>query len=180
MSKSLIKLIDSSLLPAAIMILGKVVGIFLTARIFNLEWALQSSSNNFISIRPVFEAADIVTVTTFSDLIMFSFLLVGLSFSLFIALYFRSSNIDPKIVAKLATNNLLNLIKDSFDIYLGGSMWIVFSWIANITIFINVMLNKTQLWVIVLTLVSSIAFTVLLFRDVVKEIEVSRKKLSEV
>ncbi len=180
MSKSLIKLVDSSLLPASILIIGKVVGIYLVARIFNLEWALQNSADSFFSLRPVFAEKDVLTVSSYSDLIMLLFVLLGMSFSLFRALYLHSSHIDPRFVAKLATNNLLNLIKDSFDVYHEASMWLVFTWIATFTIFLNVLMEKTYIWIFALGLISCFAFTLILIRDVGKEIELSRKKITTV
>ena len=178
MSKSLIKLIDSSLLPAALMILGKVAGIYIVAKFFNLEWALQNSTDSFFSLRPVFAEKDIVTVSSYSDLIMLLFVILGLSFSIFRAIYLHSSHVDPRIVAKLATNNLLDLIKDSFDVYHEAAMWLVFSWISVVLISLNVLLERTYVWVSLVGLISVIGFSLILLRDVGKEVEISRKRIT--
>ena len=178
MSKSLIKLIDSSLLPAAFMILGKVLGVYLVAKFFNLEWALQNSTSTFFSLRPVFAEKDLVMVSSYSDLIMFLFVLLGLSFTIFRAIYLHSSHVDPRLVAKLATNNLLDLIKDSFDVYHEAAIWLVFAWASVATIFLNVLLEKTYVWVGLVGLISVLGFSLILLRDVGKEVEVSRKKIT--
>lgn len=178
MSKSLIRLIDSSLLPAAIIILGKVVGLYLIAKAFDIPWTVENTPDALFSIRPTFDESNILIVSSYSDLLMFLLVLIGLSFSLFRAIFFHASHIDPKLVAKLATNNLLSLIKDSFGIYFEGSMWLVFSWIATFTIFINILLNKTFMWIGFLTLIVTLGFTVALLKDVVKEIELSRKRIT--
>jgi hypothetical protein len=158
--------------------LGKVFGIYLTAEIFNLDWSLQNSPESFLSVKPVFAQTDIAIVSSYSDLLMYIFILAGLSFTLFSAVYLHSSHIDPKVVAKLANNNLMHLIKDSFDLYLGGSMWLLFSWIATGTIFVNVLLEKTYTWVLLSTFLTSVLFSILLLHDVAKEIEISRKRIS--
>jgi hypothetical protein len=177
MTKPLIKLIDSSLLPAAVLIVGKVIGIYFVAKVFNLSWTLESAPDSLFSISPLFDDKDLMTVSSYSDLFMYSLVLIGLSFSLFRAVFLHASHIDPKFVAKLATNNLLSLIKDSFDVYFEGTMWLVFTWVATFTIFTNILLNKTYIWVGLIAFAASFAFSIMLFKDVVKEIEVSRKKL---
>ncbi len=178
MTKPLIKLIDSSLLPAAILIVGKVIGIYFVAKVFELSWTIESASNTLFSVRPIFDDKDLMLVSSYSDLFMFSLVLIGLSFSLFRAVFLHASHIDPKFVAKLATNNLLNLIKDSFDVYFEGSMWLVFTWVSTFTILVNILLNKTFIWVGVIAFAASFAFSIMLFKDVVKEIEINRKKIA--
>ncbi|MBN1915624.1 hypothetical protein JW796_01340 [Candidatus Dojkabacteria bacterium] len=178
MSKSLIKLIDSSLLPAAIMIVGKVFGIYLVAKAFGFEWALQNSADSFISLKPIFAEKDIIIVSSYSDLIMLLFVLMGLSFTLFRALYLHASHIDPRFVAKLATNNLLDLVKDSFDVYHESSMWLLFTWITTLAIFLNVLLERTYIWILVISMLCCFGFTLILLRDVGKEIALSRKRIA--
>lgn len=178
MSKSLVKLVDYSLLPAALMVIGKFVGLWLSIQLFSLEWGIKNIPNSLFSVVPEFYAEDIHLASTYSDLIMFLILVIGFSIILVQALYLHNSHIAPTTLVKLATNNLLGLVKSSFEIYHRAAIWSVFIWISNILIFINVLLNRTDLWVLIFSLIISIVITTALLRDAFKEIELSKKKLT--
>ncbi|MBN2015552.1 hypothetical protein JW766_01855 [Candidatus Dojkabacteria bacterium] len=181
MSKSLIKLIDSALLPAAVMIVGKVVGLIITNIIFNLDWGIATDPNNFFSVRIVYPTvADQITATSYSNLIMYLFVFTGFLFVLVQALYFHSSHITPHMIAKLATNNLLNLISDSFEIYYKASVWLVILWISFFALFINVLMERAYDWIGAVCFISSILATVMLLRDVSSEIQIAKRNLPKV
>lgn len=175
MSKSLVKLIDYSLLPAALIIVGKFAGLFLTIRIFSLEWGIESVPNTFFSVRPVFYSADIKLASSYSDLILFLVVMMGFSLVLIQAVVFHNSHISPNILSRLANHNLLGLVKSTFEIYHKAAIWTIFLWMTNMMIFLNVALGKTYLWVVVFSVLVSVFLTVFLIRDVSQEIEISKK-----
>lgn len=171
MSKSLVKLVDNSLLPAAIMIIGKFVGIVLTIQIFNLPWSIKEYTNNMFSLSTVVEAGDVNTVYSYSDLIMY--FLIALFFTAVIirAVYLHSSHIKPTLVAQLANKNLLSLIQNSYEIYHSAVIWLLFTWIANVIIIINALSGKTFGWVAIATTLTSVMLTIVLLQDVYREVE---------
>ena len=178
MSKSLIKLIDAALIPAAVMICGKVAGLWFANSVFNLDWGIVSDPNNFFSVRIVYGTlAEQITATTYSNLLMYIFVFVGFLFILIRALYFHSTHITPRMLAKLATNNLLNLISDSFEIYHKASVWLIILWLANFALLINVFSGKAYTWTGAVSFVCSVLTTVVLLRDVSKEIEFAKKNV---
>ncbi len=181
MSKSLIKLIDVALIPAAIMICGKVAGLCFANLVFNLNWGILTDPNNFFSVKIVYETLNQqIIATSYSNLMMYLFVLIGFTFILIRALYFHSSHISPKILAKLATNNLLNLIANSFEIYYQSSVWLIMLWLAFFALFINVLLGNSFVWTCITTFISNIVATTLLLRDVTKEIKISKKNLPKI
>jgi hypothetical protein len=111
---------------------------------------------------------------------MFIFVFVGFFFILLRALYFHSSHVAPSTIAKLATNNLLNLISDSFEIYRIASVWLVILWLALVALLINVILGLAYSWTAALTTLCTIFATLLLFKDIAKEIEMAKKNLPTV
>jgi len=180
MSKSLIKLINAALVPAAVMICGKVVGLAITNAIFNLSWNIESDPNNFFSVKIVYNTIhDQMIAASYSNLIMFIAIFIGFLFVLFRALFLHSSHITPRMIARLATNNLLDLIQDSFEIYHNASVWLISTWIALFAIISNVLLGKAYNWTAVLSLAIALIATTALLRDVSHEIKIAKKHINK-
>ena len=177
MSKTLVALIDSAIIPAATMICGKILGLFFVNYLFGLDWSLESDSNNLFSIRIIYNSySDQLLASSYSNLIMFLFVVLGFSYVLISALYFHNSHVSPSIITKLATKNLLNVIKDSFAIYSKASVWIVFLWLSFCAIFLNYLLGRTYNWITVVTFLLALGLTVVLLRDVNQEINIAKRK----
>jgi len=178
MSKSLIKLIDSALLPAALMICGKVAGLYLVNKIFNLTWGIITDPNNFFSVRIVYSSVeDQITATSYSNLIMVLFLLIGFSLILIRALVLHSSHVSPRVIAQLATNNLMHLVKDSFEIYHEASVWLILLWLSLAALLINILLGRAYPWTGILCFTCVLLATITLLKDVMNEVILAKKKL---
>jgi hypothetical protein len=177
MSRSLVKILDAALFPAALMISGKFIGLYLVTKIFNIDWGVENLSNQLISSRPVVYGQDLVTVSSYSDLFLLIIMTSGFSVFIIRAIYFHESHIDPRLLTRLAMKGLLGLVKDSFEIYHRASMWLIFLWLSDVTIFINILLGKTYSWVFLSGLGFSILLTVMLLRDVSYELRIAHKRL---
>ncbi len=180
MSKSFIKLIDASLVPAAVMICGKVAGLWLSNNLFKLNWGIETNPNDFFSVRIIYDSInDKIIASSYSNLIMFISVFIGFLIVLTRALFFHSSHISPRIIAKLATNNLLSLITDSFEIYYKASVWLFMLWLAFIVIFINALLGDVFIWTLAISFITSVLATTILLRDVAKEISLAKQNISK-
>ncbi|KKQ35062.1 MAG: hypothetical protein US52_C0037G0003 [candidate division WS6 bacterium GW2011_GWA2_37_6] len=179
MSQTLVKILDATLFPAALMISGKFIGLYLTIQIFSLDWGIENLSNELFSSRPVMYQDDLIVASTYSDLFLLFIMLCGFSFYVIRAVFLHSSHIDPRLITRLAVNGLLGLVKDSFEIYHRASIWLVFLWLSDITILINVLLGKTASWVLLTGFILSLLLTVVLFRDVAFEINLAKTRLNK-
>lgn len=179
MSKSLIKVVDNSLFPAAVMVLGKFLGVLFVIRVFNLPWSIKEYTNNIFSFTVTQQPNDIALVTSYSDLVMFIFIAVGFSITIFRAIYLHTTHIKPTLVSKLANKNLLSLIQNSYEIYHSSFVWLLFTWIANVIIVVNSLAGRTYGWVAVVSVVSSMILTAILLQDVYKEVENIKHKPGE-
>jgi hypothetical protein len=179
MNNSLVKLVDATLLPAAILVVGKVLGLAITIAIFQLPWDLIQTADGFglSSVTPAVKLEHLVTVSTYSDLFMFLVIAAGFSTILFRATFLNQQRIKPHLLIKLSNANLLGLLKSSYDIYHYASIWLIFVWVASFTIAINTLMGKTALWLLITVVISAITFTTILLQDVYKEIAISRKSL---
>lgn len=175
MSRSLFKLIDYALVPAALLILAKLAGIFLVAALFSVNIQVNVLADALLSFETVVNAGDLPLISSYSDLFAFSIMSFGLAFILISAVYFHDSHIKVSTVNKLAKFDLLHLIKGSFELYHSGIVWLIFLWLANLLILINVIKQSTYLWILLVTVIFSISLTVIFFRDLFQEIELVKK-----
>lgn len=179
MSKSIITLLDKALLPAAVMIFGKFIGVAITLRLFNLPWSVGQVANSVFSNGNIIRADDLKTVISFSDLIMYLTVALGMVVILIRAIYLHNSHVKPSLVARLANYNLLSIIRDSYDVYHSAAVWLIFTWVANTVLIINALSGQTYSWVAAVATLISIVSTVVLFQDVYKEIENIKRKPSD-
>src|SRR5258708_33964257 len=110
MSKSLVKFLDNSLFPASIVILGKIIGILISSKIFGISWSLKDYANSVFAVSSVVSQKDMVILTSYSDLIMFGIVAGFLAFEFVRALYFHDSHVNLSMLLKLVHLNLLGLL----------------------------------------------------------------------
>lgn len=177
MSRSLIQFVDAALLPAALMVLGKVIGLILTVQIFNIPISIVEAGNSLFSVRPEVLPQDLQVVNTYSDMVMYLLVAAGFSFVLLQATRFHDTHIKPAILVKLSNYNLMSLVKSSFDVYHYAAIWLLGLWLTSGLIVLNAAFGKTEAWVSLVTIVCSVVFTSMLLQDVYKEIELARKNL---
>lgn len=177
MSHNLIKLLDVALVPAALMVVSKLIGLVLVVNFFDIDWELGRTTENIFSIEATLGQSDLLTVSTYSDVFMFIILSIGFSLILLQATHFHATHIKPSLLVQLSNNNLMGLVKSSFDIYHAAGIWLIFLWVASGTIWLNVVLGKTEPWIGILSVFANIIFTTLVLQDVYKEIELSKKNL---
>lgn len=177
MVNSLIKLLDIALFPAALMTVAKFFGIWLVTTIYKLPWGVQQAATEII-LRPAVNSSDLITISTYSDLVMFLIMSLGMLWVLIQATYFHDTHISPQMLVKLTNNDLFGLIKSSYEIYHRAAIWTLFAWLAGVTIWVNVFSGKTELWVGVIALVANVVYTIFLLQDVYREINLSRRNFS--
>jgi len=170
-SKSLVKLIDFSLLPALILLVGKAVGILLTSRLFGTSLSIREYSSSLFSVTPVVPAEDLKFITTFSDLFMYIGIATFFSYVVIKAVFFHNTHVKPKLVTALANQNLLKLVQNTYEIYHMGAIALIFTWMANAIIIVNALSGRTFPWLAIASLISAVSITAILLLDVYKEIE---------
>ncbi len=177
MSKIFVKILDASILPASTMIVAKLIGLYITVKIFDIKWGIQTISDTLISSRPIIlNTNDITLVSSYSDLFLLFVMLIGFSWQVIKAVYFHNTHVKPKIISRLAIHGLLNLIKSSFEVYKTATVWLIFLWLTNASIIINIFANKTEVWIGMLGLIVSIILSVILLHDASYEIHLSKLK----
>lgn len=178
MSSSLVKLIDSAIFPAALLIISKVFGLYLGIAIFGLEWQMEFVNNSIFSVYPVVYESDLAILSSISDAVMILVMCIGFGWVVFRSIHLHETHIDPRTVAKLAKYNALGLVKSSYKIYHSASMWFVFTGIAVALSIYNAILGRTLWFVPLIGFFIFLTISIYLLRDIENEIELSKKKLT--
>lgn len=179
MSKSLIHFVDAALLPASLMVLGKLAGLVLTVQFFNIPITLAEAGNSIFSVRPQVSVENLVLVSTYSDIVMYIFVAAGFSFVLMQATFFHDTHVRPATLVKLSNYNLLGLVRSSFDIYHLAAIWMLGLWLTTALINLNAAFGRTELWVGFTAVAGSLLFSAILLQDVYREIELAKKTLGQ-
>lgn len=177
MSPSIIKTIDASLFPAALLVVSKVIGLYLVISLFNLEWQIEFANNTLFTAIPVVFERDLFLASTFSDGIMLLIMMGALALIVIRSVYFHSTHIDPKLVVQLVNLNLLGLIKDSYKIYSKASVWFIFNLVALVVVIINSIKGTTAFWLPLIGIILYGALLGILVKDIENEIEIGKKNL---
>jgi hypothetical protein len=167
MTKSLVKLVSSSILPAATLIVSKLSGLFIALNILHIEWNIAkdpfagSVVNVFIQV-PNAYAKEIVS--SYSNVIMITIMIIVLSIKVFQSEYLDDTKISPKLLMRLAENNLMGIIRNSFDLYYENFLWLIFSWIGVFSIGINTLMGISYSYIFFIAFTFLSILTVLFIR----------------
>lgn len=176
MSKSILKLVDYSLFPSFLLIFTKLISVFLLLRAEGINITVGEFLNDSFQISPELPAETIMNINSISDLVMFLAIATYFSIILVRATFFHDSHLKPTLMTKLIDKNLFNLVRTSYEIYHEAFVGLIFLWISNFVIFINLILIQSESWVLAVSLFFSVLLTVGLFWDIYKEIETIKSK----
>lgn len=162
-SKSLVKLIDEALIPAIILIAAKILGVTFVNYFYSLSWFFQGSAITYKTMR------EFLLANSYSNLVMYSVILFGLSWVLIRAHYLHETHVHPKLAAQLARWNLAHLVEGTFEIYHEALVWISYLWLTTLLFGVESYFGLSYLWVFGLSLLFACVATVLFVADVEKE-----------
>jgi hypothetical protein len=168
--KTLLSLIKYSVLPALLLFVGKLAGILIVSNLFNIKVQFSLNDYNIFFFKIVVDAQSFILLSSYSDIIMYLIMILGMTFILFQALIFHDSHISNETLFKLAKFNLLNLVRSSYELYHSGAIWILFMWMATLLVSLNTIKGTTYVWVMGFCLVFSISYSIIFTRDLFSEI----------
>jgi hypothetical protein len=172
MSKLLQRLLSAAIFPAALMIVGKVVGMYIANRFFNLGWSITTEHDGIFSVQiiyPSLEAA--VTCNSYSNLIMLLFLMFGNAFLIFQGYFLHPSHQNPRVLVKLIHFDFLAWLSDSPQLYPRIAVWLAFLWVATIIVITQSIQGLTYPWVSITGFALTIFATFLVIRDVEEDLK---------
>ena len=175
-AKSIIKLIDEAVIPALILIVAKMLGLYLTSAIFNLPFEVKMRS--FLGFLPALHFANLtsyITAENYSNLAMFLAVCLGTIFVLIRAHFFHTSHIHPNLHAKLERFNLQALVAPSYHLYHQAVIWLLFLWITVGFLTLSTIRSITYPQITIVAFIIAANFSWVLAIDIEREVEITRE-----
>ena len=175
-TKSLVKLIDESLIPAIALIVAKMVGLFLASQFLHLNFTVKNAALLFVLPKVQFASVqDYILAENYSNLTMFITAAAGTILVLVRAHFFHQSHIHPNLQAKLVSLNMESLIASSYHLYHQALIWITFLWLTTAFLVIStIVLHVTYPVISAIAFIISANFSWIFAMDVEKEVELSK------
>jgi hypothetical protein len=165
MSKLLRKFLQIVILPAALLVVSKVVGLYFAITFFNLEFFLETRPEQIYSIQLYFtNQADTILANSISNLAMF--LTISLMTIYFLTKYRLSllASYNPRVLVKLNNLNLMPWVTSKNNTFLKVFVWIMFLWVVCVTVIADVLSQSSFFWIAGLTFLITIMSTWILIR----------------
>ncbi len=173
LSKTLIKLIDYAVFPAVIVVTSKVIGAVVLLGKFDVGYEANGLSLVFKN------AESFIAVNSYSSLIMFLSILVGLGWVILKAHVFHDTHITPVLSARLVDLELEELINDTKTIFSQAFIWLTYAWLTTAIMGIQAYFGMTYTWLFYFSLAISILVTALLAYDVERELVVDESLVDD-
>ena len=172
MSKILSKVLKNLVLPASLLVVSRVLGLYLATKIYGLQAILDTHAEGWFSIRVLFLDHDsIILANSFSNIvILIVFTLIGGYFAL---KYWLSVNLkyDPRTLVKLNNLNLLSWASERNNTFVRVFIWLIFMWIITILIINDMLQLQTYDWIGIIAFVISVILTWTILRCFEKELD---------
>lgn len=158
-------LVDIAILPAALLICAKAVGIAILNSILGLDWDIQTVTSSIFSIRVQYtNPDDAAMINSYTNLFMYIVVIAGCMVVTSKSLLFHHRKASPYFVLKLAKYDLLHLLKTSMHIYKEAFVWGIFLILTTIYIFISFLspasssVGETYGWIAGLSILFTMTF----------------------
>lgn len=175
-SSSLVKLIDEAIVPAVVLILAKMFGIFASIYFMNMSFTIVKGGLLFVLPSIHFlNRNDYVSAENYSNLAMFGAVCLGTILVLVRAHFFHESHISPKLHAKLVNLNLENLVSPSYHLYHQAAIWLTFLWLTVALLIISTLLKVTYPQITIIATIVAANFSWIFAIDIEKEVELGKE-----
>jgi len=144
-SKTLVRLIDEAILPAVLLVVAKIFGTVLVCRYFNLSWDFSSSGIVF------FSSQDYLLANSYSSLIMFGFVVLGLVWVLIRSHVFVENHIP-------------------FVAYSKAFVWLSYAWLVTLILGLQALYGLSYWGVAGVAFLVSVIATGLLAVDIERDV----------
>lgn len=171
MDDKLVRLIDYSLLPFSITILGKTIGLYLVFYFLDIDWGIGEFSNSIISVTPIVYGSDLTTVSTFSNLFMFLMVFSGTASMLLLYGLRQRSLVNTRIMRLLMQVRFGGILQKSALLHTRIFVWMFYLWLISVYILFDALIGRTDAWLAIMAIFMSILLSANLAADVSKEYE---------
>ena len=161
-----INTVKTAFFPAVLIFSTKIISLLYFSKIYNLTFYLGENSIRFNNLDLFISANDYSNIITFLSVFSFLFWL------LIKGLFFHKSHISPVLSAWLHMQELAHLISDTKSLFIDIFVWLGFSWITFLLIFIHFIIGITSLWVVQVSFILNIIATIIFVIDLEREYKI--------
>lgn len=162
--------------PVVATIVCKLLGILFASIVFGLDFEFEGLITLF-SLGNLENQTNLILLSSYSDLFMFTFLSAILVISLMMNSRSEKKRISKADLDKFLTSQQKNTIKVANQLYGTSLLWMLSIWITNIYILFNVLSGKTYLWIYLLVVLLTISLTLYFYFDLRREIHLAKTKV---
>lgn len=174
MSKLLKRALKIAIVPAILMIAGKILGIFAITYTYNLPFEVGNELSGIFTTQIYFsDHLTTLFVNSFSDLTMLLAISVPTLYLISKTAIFQSTLTNPKTIVKVTRFNILKWVTKDDTSFLMIFIWSAFLWIVSAITIVNTIQYNAYTWLGILAGV--IAFTAAL--GTIKTFEVETNKV---
>ena len=176
-ARSITKLTDEAIIPALILIIAKMSGLYAAIYFFHLAFEVKAKS--FLMFLPTINFAnfsDYAKAENYSNSAMLLAVSAGTVLVLVRAHFFHETHIHPKLHSKLADLNLEGIVAPSYHLYHQATIWLIFLWLTVGFLIISTILGITYPQISIVAFLIAANFSYVLALDVEKEIELSNSQ----
>lgn len=157
---SAIKLVDRAILPAVLVMSGKLIGVFLASLILGLPWEInwQGLGNNFLFINFT-SLENFSAAINFSDTIVVLVCGLGFSWSLFQARHLNINHSHPTLINRIIRAGKELILTDKQKSSHQNTVWLSLTWLTLFLVLVNVYQGLTSNFVLGLSLAVTLGLT---------------------
>lgn len=165
MSKLLRKLLQNIILPAALLVVSRVAGLYFAITLFNLDFFLETRPEQIYSLQIYFtNQTDALLASSISNLTMlFTISLIAIYFLIKYRLSILAAY-NPRILVKLNNLNLMPWVNNKNNTFLRVFVWITFLWIVSIILIADVLTQNAFSWIAIISFLTAVMSTWVLIR----------------
>lgn len=163
-SKTLLKLIDEAIVPALLIVGTKLGSVFILSGILNITWDFKT-----LSITSAVSEADFIALNSYSNLIMFLCITIGLLWVVVKSHILHDTHITPTLAAKLVSLKLESFISTTAHIYHQALIWWLYTVLITFLISLQTYYGLVYSWVTYVSVVAAISSTWLIVLDIERE-----------
>lgn len=171
------KLSQLPITPIVTVIVGKILGIIFSIVVFSINVQINELFSLFKLMLSSDSYEELILISSYSDLVMFTIISTGLVVSLFGEVHKDSHRLDKKDLDSYFSNGIKSSLFVARKLYNQALYWMMFLIISNFYILYNTITGKTYLWIYLVTLFLTISLIFYFYFDFKKEIHLAKNKL---
>ena len=163
--------------PIVTLVIGKIVGIMFTSIVFSIGVKLSNITSLFDIYAITKDNENLILLSSYSDLFMFTALSTGLVLSLLLYINKAHLNLNKNDLEMYFNKGVKNYIRTAYKLYGQSLNWLIIILFSNFYILYNTLIGRTYLWIYLVSLALTISLLLYFFYDLRKEIELSKSKI---